>query len=190
MKTRYTSQIYDILRKGHFICSNSPDLDIQKIYNVLEDQEIFEELYEYFFQINYKLEQGNDFFYFSRTESNADLARKLEKAYSWIDLLDFLKTYDSSFDVGFRFTPSEIANQLKNNADLKHKLENIKKVGGNKASYSERIKKIIERFQKENFIALENEITETYKVLTSLNYLKDIINAINIPEDIENEISK
>ncbi|WP_179022155.1 condensin complex protein MksE [Winogradskyella forsetii] len=188
MNTRYTSQIYDILRKGHFICSNSPDLNVQKLYNVLEDEEIFEELYEYFNQINYILEQGNGFFYFSRTENNADLDRKLEKAFSWIDLMDFLKTYDSSFDVGFRFTPSDIANQLKNNADLKSKLEHIKKLGGINTSYPERIKKIIDRLQKENFIILENEITETYKVLTSLNYLKDIINAINISEDIENEI--
>ena len=33
-----------------------------------------------------------------------------------------------------------------------------------------------------------NEISETYKVLTSFNYLKDLINTINIPEEIANEI--
>lgn len=49
-------------------------------------------------------------------------------------------------------------------------------------------KKIIEKLEKDNFITLENEITETYKVLTSFNYLKDIITTINIPEEIENEI--
>jgi len=67
-------------------------------------------------------------------------------------------------------------------------LEKLKKVSGDKKTNSERIKKIIEKLEKDNFITLENEITETYKVLTSFNYLKDIITTINIPQEIENEI--
>jgi hypothetical protein len=190
MKTKYTSEIFDVLRKGQFICSNSPDDEIQTLYKVLEDTETFEDLYEYFYQINYILEQGNEYFYFSRTEKNVDLDRKLEKAFTWIDILDFFKTFDSSFDVGFRFSPSDIVNQLKNNADLKTKLDNLKKYSEDKKTYTERIKKIIENLIKDNFITLENEISETYKVLTSLNYLKDIISTINIPEEIDNEIPK
>ncbi|MDO6425260.1 hypothetical protein Q4521_22485, partial [Saccharophagus degradans] len=79
------------------------------------------------------------------------------------------------FDVGFRFSSSDIVNQLKNNADLKTKLEKLKRVSGDKKTNSERIKKIIEKLEKDNFITLENEITETYKGLTSFNYLKEII---------------
>ena len=188
MTTKYTSEIYEILRRGQFICSNSPNEQIQTLYKVLEDQEAFEELYEYFYRINYVLEQGNEYFYFSRIENNVDLDRKLEKAFNWIDILDFFKTFDSSFDVGFRFSPAEIANQLKNNADLKTKLESLKKVSVDKKNHLENIKKIIDRMKNENFISLENEISETYKVLTSFNYLKDIITVINIPEEIENEI--
>lgn len=188
MKTKYTADIFDVLRKGQFICSNSPNDHMQTLYKILEDQHTFDELYDYFYQINYILEQGNEYFYFSRAEKNADLDRKLEKAFHWIDLLDFLKTFDSSFDVGFRFTPSEIANQLKNNADLKTKLDALKKIGADKKNYLDRIKKIIERLEKDNFITLENEVSETYKVLTSLNYLKDMVTTINIPENVENEI--
>jgi len=123
-------------------------------------------------------------------KKNVDLDRKLEKAFTWIDILDFFKTFDSSFDVGFRFTPSDISNQLKNNADLALKLDSLKKITGDKKSHSDRIKKIIERLERDNFITLQDEISETYKVLTSFNYLKDIIKAINIPEEIENEIPK
>lgn len=188
MLTKYTSDIFDVLRKGQFICSNSPNDHIQTLYKVLEDENTFEDLYEYFYQINYILEHGNEYFYFSRSEKNADLDRKLEKAYGWIDILDFLKTFDSAFDVGFRFTPAEIVNQLKNNADLKSKLDTLKKVGAYKKNYSDRIKKIIEKLEKDNFVSLENEVSETYKVLTSFNYLKDLITTINIPEEIENEI--
>lgn len=190
MITKYTSEIFNVLRKGQFICSNSPNDDIKKLYKVLEDEDTFEDLYEYFYQINYILEQGNEYYYFSRKENNTDLDRKLRKAFNWIDILDFFKTFDTSFDVGFRFSPSDIVNQLKNNAALKTKLEKIKKInkGKDKKTNSEHIKKIIEKLEKDNFITLENEITETYKVLTSFNYLKDIITTINIPEEIENEI--
>ena len=189
MITKYTSDIFEILRRGQFICSNSPEDTIQTLYKILEDDDTFEELYNYFYQINYILEEGDEYFYFSRnTEKNIDLERKIEKAFGWIDILDFFKTYDSSFDVGFRFTPSEIDSQLKNNADLKTKLENLKKIGSDKKNYLDRIKKIIEKLDKDNYITLENEISETYKVLTSFNYLKDLINTINIPEEIANEI--
>jgi len=189
MITKYTSDIFEILRRGQFICSNSPEDTIQTLYKILEDGDTFEELYNYFYQINYILEEGDEYFYFSRTtEKNIDLERKIEKAFVWIDILDFFKTYDSSFDVGFRFTPSEIDSQLKNNAALKTKLENLKKIGSDKKNYLDSIKKIIEKLEKDNYITLENEISETYKVLTSFNYLKDLINTINIPEEIANEI--
>ena len=189
MNTKYTSDIFEILRRGQFICSNSPNSSIQMLYKILEDKDTFEDLYEYFYTINYILEQGDEYFYFSRTnKKNIDIERKIEKAFGWIDILDFFKTYDSSFSVGFRFTPSEIDSQLKNNADLKTKLENLKKIGTDKKNYLDRIKKIIEKLEKDNYITLENDITETYKVLTSFNYLTDLVNTINIPEEIANEI--
>ncbi len=187
MISKYTSDIFDVLRRGQFICSNSPDEHIQTLYKVLEDSDTFDDLYEYFYRINYVLEQGNEYFYFSRNEKNVDLERKLNKAFTWIDILDFFKTFDSSFDVGYRFSPSDVVNQLKNNADLKSKLDSFK-IGSDKKNYSERVQKIIDKLEKENFITLENEITETYKVLTSFNYLKAIISIINIPEEIEHEI--
>jgi hypothetical protein len=112
----------------------------------------------------------------------------LEMAFNWIDILDFFKSFDSSFDVGFRFTPSEIANQLKNNAGLKTKLESLRKIGSDKKNHSDRIKKVIDILVKDNFVSLESEVSETYKVLTSFNYLKDLVTTINIPEEIENEI--
>lgn len=188
MITKYTFEIFDVLKRGQFICSNSPDKEIQKLYKILEDDDVFDELYEYFDQINYILEQGNEHFYFSRKEKNIDLDRKLDTAFTWIDILDFFQTFDSSFDVGFRFSPADIVNQLNNNVDLKSKLDNFKKIGSDKKNYTERVKKIIEKLEKDSFIALENQISETYKVLTSFNYLKNIISIINIPEEIENEI--
>jgi hypothetical protein len=186
--TKYTFQIFEVLRKGQFICSNSPNDEIKILYKILEDDDTFVELYEYFSHINYNLERGNEYFYFSRNEKTIDLERKIEKALDWIDIIDFFNAFNSSFDVGFRFTASEIHSQLNINADLKFKLENLKTIKLEKKNYLERIKKIIEKLEKDNFISLENELSGTYKVLTSFDYLKDLINTINIPESIENEI--
>lgn len=186
--TRHTSEIFEVLRRGQFICSNSPDNDMQMLYKILEGEDDFEYLYNYFYQIDYILEQGDEFFYFSRNEKKTDLERKIEKAFTWIDALDFFETFDSSFGVGFRFTPSDIVSQLKNNADLKTKLDNLKKISTSTQNHLEQIKKLIEKLEKDNYITLENEISETYKVLTSFNYLKDLVNIINIPAAIDNEI--
>jgi hypothetical protein len=186
--TKHTSEIFEILRRGKFICSNSPDNKIKTLYMVLESESNFNELYEYFKHINYILEQGDEYFYFSLPEvKNIDIENKIKKALEWIDILDFFTTYNSSFDVGFRFSPSEIAGQLKNNADLKDKLSNIKGTGLDDKKYLDRIKKLISKLEKDNYIALENKISEEYKVLTSFNYLKDLVDEINISGEIENE---
>lgn len=188
MMTRHTAHIFEILRKGKFICSNSPDEDIQKLYRTLEDEDTFKELYEYFLHINYLLEQGNGYFYFSQKETKAGLDKKLEKIYVWIDIIDFLKTFDSSFGVGKRFTASDIHTQLKNNADLEMKLSDIKKIGSDKKNHFDRINNIIRKLVDDDYVALENQISETYKVLDSFGYLEDLINTINIPEETKNEI--
>ena len=187
MKHNNTAKIFEILKKGQFICSNSPDENIKHLYDYMDNPDVFDELSGYFDKINYQLQQGDGYFYFSKKETNVDLERKIEKAFKWIDMLDFFKTFDASFDVGFRFTPSEIHNQLKNNADLKSKLENLSKKKSDK-NHLESIRDVIKKMQNEDFIALENEISETYKVLTSFHYLVDLIHQINIPENIENEI--
>ena len=83
--TKYLADIFEILRRGQFICDNSPNQEIQSLYNIMEDKDTFDDLYAYFKQINYSLEQGNGYFYFSRNEKNVSLDRKLDKAFEWID---------------------------------------------------------------------------------------------------------
>lgn len=185
--TKYVSDIFEILRRGQFISSNHPNDKIQMLYRILDDEKEFEELSAYFSKINYQLEDGNGYFYFSRKEQMADLDRKLNQAFEWIDILDFCKTFDPNFDVGYRFSPAEIATGLKNNADLKNKLEMMKRLGKSRQNYDERIRKIIDKMERDNFVALEQEISETYKVLDSFHYLKELIQIINIPETTAHE---
>lgn len=182
-KNPQTVEIYKRLRHGGFICSNSPDADERHLYNYLDDEANFERLLDYFLDIDYWLLKGDEFFYFARpTPQKVELSRKIDQAFEWIDWLDFLKTYDSAFGVGYRFSASDIDAQLKNNAELKHKLERLR-LGSEVKTYALRIERLIKRGVDENFIALENELSQTYKVLTSFNYLIDLINAINLPEE-------
>jgi hypothetical protein len=182
-----TASIFEILSKGQFICSNSTNDSVRKLYSLIEDEQNFENLYQYFRSINFTLENGEEYFYFSRVESKVDLERKIELAFKWIDVIDFLKTFDNSFGSGFRFTPSEILYRLKIDADLETKLEGLKKHTG-KEKHSEIIDKILQILVNDTFIEIENPITTTYKVLASFQYLEQLILTINIPDAVRNEI--
>ena len=57
-----TALIFEYMQKGQFICSNSTDIDLRDMYNMIDEN--YESLYQYFSQINYTLERGNEYFYF------------------------------------------------------------------------------------------------------------------------------
>jgi hypothetical protein len=182
---KYTREIFELLGKGQFICSNSNQDNLRKIYNNVE--EYFDELYDYFFAIGFILEKGDEYFYFSRTETKAELERKIEQAFKWIDLVDFCKTFDNSFSSGFRFTASQMEVQLRMDVSLKDKLETLKRYTS-EGPYQERVKKLIELLCKDGYVELENDIQQQYKVLSSFKYLEQLILSIHISEEVQNEI--
>lgn len=182
-----TANIFKILSKGQFISSNSSDKNISNLYNIIEDDENFDNLYDYFININFVLEKGNEYFYFSRPENKIDLEKKIEKAFEWIDIIDFFKTYDNAFSVGYRFSPSELLVRIKTDAELETKLDGLKK-HTDKTKHQDILDKILKKLIDDTYIELENEITHQYKVLASFNYLEQLILTINIPDDVKNEI--
>ncbi|MBC7555297.1 MAG: hypothetical protein H7257_15105 [Taibaiella sp.] len=182
----HTSDIFEILSKGQFICSNSGKDSTRKLYNIIDDN--FEELFDYFTSINLVLERGDEYFMFTRFENKTDLERKLEAAFRWIDILDFFKTVDHSFGAGYRFTPADILVRLSVDVDLKNKLEGLKKYAAGKEKHAEILDKILDLMRKDNFIELENEISNSYKTLASFHYLERLVLSINIPESVQNEI--
>ncbi|MCK4502468.1 MAG: hypothetical protein KAU22_05490 [Desulfuromonadales bacterium] len=180
-----TAEIFEILNKGQFISSNSSDERIRKLFGVVEDD--FVELSRYFAEINLTLERGDEYFYFSRPESRADLERKVESAYKWIDILDFFKGHDNSFGPGYRFSPADILVRMNVDAMLKNKLAGLKRYT-REDKHATAIQKLIELLCREGFAELENEVTNSYKVLASFSYLENLIMSIHIPEEIQNEI--
>ena len=112
-----TAEIFKILSKGQFINSNSPHKKIADLYKIIEDEQNFDNLYDYFLNINFVLERGNEYYYFSRPETKTDLEKKIETAFKWIDIVDFLKTFRNDFGSGVRFSSSAILVQMKTDAD-------------------------------------------------------------------------
>lgn len=188
---RQTNEIFELLSKGQFICSNSSDNRISKLYEIIDESDNYELLYEYFVAINFILERGDEYFYFSRKdESKADIERKLEIAFRWIDIVDFFKTYDNSFASGYSFTPSEITVKISVDAVLKSKADGVRNTFklDDKTPYHEVVSKIIESLCKDGYAEIENEIMKSYKVLSAFKYLEELMNNINIPEEVNHEI--
>ena len=185
-----TARIFELLSKGQFICSNSTNDEIKKLYNIIEDANNFDDLYDYFSQINFILEKGDEYFYFSRQEGKVSLEKKIERAYQWIDLVDFFKTYDNSFGSGTRISPHDILVRLNTDIELEEKLTALKKYAGDKDNYNEIIGRLFELMEKDTFLELDNPISNTYKVLSSFKYLEELILTINLPEETKNEKSK
>ena len=185
-----TGEIFDLLSKGQFICSNSSDSNVRKLYDIIDEKDNYESLSEYFLTINFVLEKGDEFYYFSRTESKADLERKIEIAFRWIDIVDFFKSFDNSFATGYSFTPSEIAVKINVDAVLKNKADGIRNSLklDDKSSYQEVVSKAIESLVRDGYLEMENEILRSYKVLSSFKYLEELINNINIPDEVQHEI--
>lgn len=177
---KHTSDIFEILSKGQFICSNSCNNHISKLYNIIDEH--YDELYDYFKAINLILEKGDEYYMFTRVENKTDLERKIEAAFKWIDILDFFKSFDHSFGAGYRFTPSDILIKLSVDVDLKNKLEGLKKYAGGKEKHAEILDKILDQLRRDNFIDLENDIANGYKTLSSFHYLEQLILSINIHE--------
>ncbi len=181
----HTAEIFDCLQKGQFISSNSTNEETRDLYDMIDDD--FEALSVFFSQIGCTLERGNEYFYFSRTEPRTTLEQKILRAYYWIDVLDLFKTYDETFGPGYRFQPEQILVEANINVMLQNKLDGIRKHFSDKDIRKEVLENMIRQLTKESFLELENEKTNTYKVMASWNYLERLVESINIYEDTDND---
>lgn len=180
-----TGAIFEYLQKGLFISSNSVNETVRDLYDQTDDH--FESLSLFFSQIGYTLERGNEYFYFSRTEPRITLEQKILRAYYWIDVLDLFKTYDETFGPGYRFQPEQILVETNINAMLQNKLDGIRKHFSDKDVRKDILENMIRQLTKDSFLELENEKTNTYKVMSSWHYLERLIESINIYDETEDD---
>jgi hypothetical protein len=177
-----TAEIFDILSKGQFVCSNAIDSQRRHLYQYIEEN--FEELEPKFREIGYQLEDGNNYYYFSRpNESNQNVESKIEKALRWLDILAFFSTFRKDLCRGARFQPYDIMKQLEINLSLKEQLADLQKRTNPGKNYQEMLGDLIKEIQKEGFIDLENDMDQTWKILDAWDYMEKLVMAINIQDD-------
>lgn len=180
-----TGNIFEYLQKGLFISSNSVDETLRNLYDQIKDN--FESLSLFFAQIGYTLEHGNEYFYFSRNEPRMTLEQKIQRAYYWIDVLDLFKTYDETFGPGYRFQPEQILVEANINVVLQNKLDSLRKHFSDKDIRKDILDNVIRQLTKDSFLELENDKTNTYKVMSAWHYLERLIESINIYDETEED---
>lgn len=180
---KYTSEIFQRLSRGQFISSNSIDAETRAIYNDIEENQ--QEYEDYFNQIDFQLSSGDGFYYFSRKEAKVIIENKLQSLFSWIDYLDFMKTYDTAFDAGTQFSLVQMEVKLSTIPGLKEKLAQM---FPDKPSNRHKLEALAGALESMGFAELVNETDSTYQVTNAFHYIEQIILCINIDEDVKDEI--
>ena len=174
---RYTKEIFEILSRGGFISQNSISQQRAHLYDAIEDD--FQQYQEYYEGIGFLLEGGNGYYYFSRTESKVELADKIQRMIGWIDRLDFLKTFNSTFGSGFSFRKSNILEKFSSDIELKEKARHLY---ADRKTNDEKMDKLIADMERQGFIELENDLDGTYKVTAAFHYIEELIDCLTIIE--------
>lgn len=179
---KQTHDIFAIMARGHFISSNGTKDGMNRLYDIINNPENFDRLQAYFNVIRYNIERGNNYFYFSRlNEANSLIEQKLETFERYIDVIDLFASMDNKITIGSRFRPSEIAEECNANVRLKQKLQKIPMYRSE--TLLNKVRDICNLMTRDSFLELEDEQSESYKVLDAYTYLLDMINAISIYEE-------
>lgn len=179
---KQTHDVFAVMARGAFISSNGSRDGMNRLYDVINNPENFDRLQAYFNVIRYNIERGNNFFYFSKlSEPNSELEKKLERFERYIDIIDLFASMDNKIGVGSRFRPSEIAEECNANVRLKQKLQKIPLYRSE--TLHNKVREICDLMSRDSYLELEDEKSESYKVLDSYNYLLDVINSVAIYED-------
>lgn len=177
-----TAETFEILSKGQFICSNAIDSHRRNLYRFIEEN--FDDLESKFSEIGFQLEDGYNYYYFSRPgESTQNVENKIEKALRWLDILAFFTTFRKDLCRGARFRLIDILGQADINLTLKEQLKDLQKKTSSGKNYQDMLNELLREVQKEGFIDLENEMDQTWKVLDSWDYMEKLVIAVNIQEE-------
>lgn len=176
-----TQRIFERLSRGAFITVDSSDTDVRYLYNDLEENR--EEYGSYFEELGLRLDGGDGYFYFSRiSESKQNMEKKLQTFAQWIDILDFLKTFDNTFSVGRQFRSSKILENINLDVELRDK---SRKLFRKQKNHAEIVQKLLDELTAKGYAERINEEDGTYKVTSAFRYLEELVNLITIYNEEE-----
>lgn len=171
-----TQQIYERLIKGGFITVDSIDIDIRHLYNDIEQNE--DDYASYFKELGFNLESGEGYYYFSRlNESKQTIEQKLQSFGQWVDILDFLKTFNISFTTGFQFRTTQLLEQINLDVELQEK---SRKLFRKQKNYQEIVEKLMEELTRMGYAERINEQDDTYKITSAFRYAEELMNLITV----------
>lgn len=179
-----TSDIFQYLSQGHFVSLNSQNPTQTHLYEVISRHE--ESLREYFLAIDLHLYRGNGYFYFTRPERSDSYQERFKKVRKQLDLLRFLLTYHSGFGPGLVFTKDELWAKCLQRPDLMKQLEKLPLRPAGTAS-EEKLQLLLQTLEKDTLIEADGEAQ--YRVLTSFDYLLQLIDRIELSYDQQSHSS-
>lgn len=180
---KYTNEIFQKLSRGQFISANSIDADMRAIYNDLEEH--LNDYTAFFAEIDFQLQSGDGYFYFSRKESRIAMEQKLIGLTVWMDYLDFFKAFDTSFGAGTLFNLAQMETRLSANMELREKFESL---FTDKRANREKLEELAKALENMGFAEQVNEVDGMYQVTTAFRYIENLMDCININEEVQNEI--
>lgn len=176
-----TQKIHDILSKGGFISFDSTDSEVKRLYSDIEEN--LSDYESYFAELGLKLDGGDGYFYFSRAkESRQTIEQKLESFSHWIDILDFLKTYDIAFSTGFQFRSTQILERINLDVELRDK---ARKLFRKQNTNQEVVEKLVNELARMGYAECINEEDSTYKVTAAFRYAEELVEIITVYNEAE-----
>ncbi|MDF1881511.1 hypothetical protein JHD50_09390 [Sulfurimonas sp. MAG313] len=172
-----SKEIFEILSRGNFLCENSPVRLERDLYQSCERE--FGAHYDFFEHLGFYLIREDGYFYFSKELSVSAKEDKLHMILEYIDLVELMLQFSSSFGVGFRTTVGELSEAVASNSVLKNSLDRLKNISKPQTLHAQ-CSKVFEKFKKGGFMALEDEHEERYIVLSSYHYIETFLNAIQV----------
>lgn len=174
---KQTPEIFAILSRGNFISSNGSK---GKLFDVINYEDNYSILKEFFSHTGYTLERGHNYFYFSQTEeANMIIEKKLEQFAYYIDVMDFFSSMDSKPTVGTRYRVTQIAEECFSNERLKQKIYALSR----REKMVDKVAEIAGDLAVAGFFEQEDE--DTFKVMDAIHYLEEVISLITIEDDGE-----
>ena len=176
-----TQRIYEMLSKGAFLSVDSTDLEVKHLYDDVEEN--FSDYEAYFQELGFRLDAGEGYYYFSRTqEGKLTIEQKLQSFAQWVDILDFLKTYNIAFSTGFQFRSTHILERINLDVELRNK---ARKLFRKQNTNQEIVEKLINELTGMGFAEIINEEDGTYKVTAAFRYAEELVNLITIYNEEE-----
>jgi len=180
-----TSEIFDTLSEGRFLCKNHPNRRDERLYESC--LEYYESLKKYFSVINIDLiNEDDEYFYFGDLKIvdayGSEIDTKLKEFVNYIRFYSILLESYDYFGAGVSFTRAEVEQKVIANITLRSKYKKDDK------TIRQEIEREIKLFVKSGYVYRIDEKSDKYIALASIARVKNFIGSIKIEDEIFEEL--